>query len=146
MSKKKTKIMTQESQSGRYAVIEVRRNEVFPERLVIAYRDEESLHEAIAAPSIIGIGFSSREAALAVISNGSSTGANSKDFRENPVFRREDDRRGPQSPRQPPLHRVGLTATRPLACAALQNAVVAGILMFYSRSVLGAVIRACVGA
>jgi hypothetical protein len=43
-------------------------------------------------------------------------------------------------------YRVGLTDTRRIACATLQNAIVAGVLMFYSRSVLGAVIRACVGA
>ena len=41
---------------------------------------------------------------------------------------------------------VGLTDTRRIACATLQNAVVAGVLLFYSRSVLGAVIRAFVGA
>jgi len=41
---------------------------------------------------------------------------------------------------------VGLTDTRRIACATLQNAVVAGVLAFYSRSVLGAVIRAFVGA
>jgi hypothetical protein len=41
---------------------------------------------------------------------------------------------------------VGLAETRRIACATLQNAVVAGVLLFYSRSVLGAVIRAFVGA
>ena len=44
------------------------------------------------------------------------------------------------------VNRVGLTETRRIACATLQNAVVAGVLMFYSRSLLGAVIRACVSA
>jgi len=43
-------------------------------------------------------------------------------------------------------YRVGLTDARRITCATLQNAVVAGVLMFYSRSVVGAVIRACVGA
>jgi len=146
MSEKKTAIVRVESQSEQYAVIGVRRNEVFPEHFVIAYRDEKSLRELIAAPSIIGIGFSSREAAVAVIPNSSSRDADSKNIREKPAFRREDDHRGPQSPRQHLLHRVGLTETRPIACATLQNAVVAGVLMFYSRGVLGAVSRACVGA
>jgi hypothetical protein len=130
MSEKKTRIVTEES---RYAVIEVRRNEVFPEHFVISYRDRESLRELIAAPSIIGIGFSSRKAAVAVIPNSSSTDADSKDIRERPAFRSQDDH-------------VGLMETRRLACATLQNAVVAGVLMFYSSSVLGAVIRAFVGA
>ena len=44
-----------------YAVIETRRNE----RFVIAYRNERSLREFIAAPCIVASGFASREAALA---------------------------------------------------------------------------------
>jgi hypothetical protein len=43
-------------------------------------------------------------------------------------------------------YRVGLAETRRIACATLQSIVVAGVLMFYSRSVLGAVIRAFVSA
>jgi hypothetical protein len=66
--------------------------------------------------------------------------------RKKPALRRKDDQRGAQSPRQLLLHAVGLTETRRIAGASLQNAVVAGVLTFYSRSVLGAVIRAFVGA
>jgi hypothetical protein len=36
--------------------------------------------------------------------------------------------------------------TQRIPYATLQNILAAGVLMFYSRSVLGAVIRACVGA
>ena len=113
MPVKKTAIVMGQSQRDRYAVIEVRWNEVFRERFVIAYRDEESLRELIAAPSIVGIGFSSREAAAAVVPRNSS--------------------------------RVGLRKTRGIARTALRHAVAAGVLMFYSRSVLGAAIRALVG-
>jgi hypothetical protein len=146
MSEKKTRIATEESQSGRYAVIEIRRNEVFPKRFVISYRDEESLRELIAAPRIIGIGFGFREAAVEVVPSIASTDDDSKNIREKPVFRGEEDRRGPQSTRQHPRHRLRLTETRRIACATLQNAVLAGVLMFHSRSVLGAVIRAFVCA
>ena len=38
--------------------------------------------------------------------------------------------------------RIGLTETRRIACATLQSALAAGVLMFYSRSLVGAVIRA----
>jgi hypothetical protein len=145
MSEKKTRIMTEESPSGRYAVIEIRRNEVFRKRFVISYRDEESLCELTAAPSIIGIGFSFREAAGAVIPNSLSRDAGAKNIPEKPAFRREDDHVEPQSPRHP-LPRAGLAKTRRIACATLQNAVVAGALLFYSRSILGAIVRACVGA
>ncbi len=61
--------------------------------------------------------------------------------------------RGQESPREPRTapsqelrHRVRFTETRVAACEILQNAFVAGVLMFYSRNVLGAVIRAFVGA
>jgi|HubBroStandDraft_6_1064221.scaffolds.fasta_scaffold36338_3 hypothetical protein len=132
MSEKKTRIVKEES---RNAVIKARRNEVSPEHFVIAYRDEESSRELIVG-----------QAAVALIPNSSSTDADSQNIREKPAFRREADHRGHQSPRQHLLPRVGLTETRRIACAILQNAVVAGALLFYSRSVLGAVIRASVSA
>lgn len=143
MSVKEAGIATEES---RYGVVEVRRNHVHGERFVPSHRDQESLRELIAAPSILGIAFSSREAAVAVIPNSRSTDGDSKSIWEKHAFRREHDHRGPQLPTQQLLRRVGLTGTRPIAWATLRNAVVAGVLMFYSRSVLGAVIRAFVGA
>jgi hypothetical protein len=87
MSEKKTAIVTEESQSERYAVIEVRRSEAVP-----------------------------------------------------------DNHHRPHSLRHDLRHRVGLGETRRIAFAILQSAVVAGVLMFYSKSVLGAVMRAFVGA
>jgi hypothetical protein len=146
MSEKKTGIVTEESQGGRYAIIEIRRNEVLPERFVISYRDEESLRELIAAPSIIGIGFGFHEAAVAVIPNISSRDADLEGIRKKPAFTREDDHRRPQSQRQHLRHRVGFMVTRRIAGATLQNAALAGVLMFHSRGVLGAVLRAFVCA
>jgi hypothetical protein len=49
----------------RYAVIQASSKKDRPERLVIAYHDEQSLRDLIAAPSIIGLGFASREEAIA---------------------------------------------------------------------------------
>ena len=51
--------------SARYAVIEALRTETGPERFVIAYPNEKSLRNVIAAPSIIAFGFASREEAIA---------------------------------------------------------------------------------
>ena len=50
-----------------YAIIEARQTEVVPgsERFVIAYRNEQSLHDVIAEPRIIALGFFSREEAAA---------------------------------------------------------------------------------
>lgn len=50
-----------------YAIIEALRLDAGPERLVIAYRGENSLRELIAAPRIIAAGFSSRNAAAKVL-------------------------------------------------------------------------------
>ena len=54
-----------DSSGMHYAVIAGLRTETGPERLVIAYPNEESLRDLIAAASIIALGFSSREEAAA---------------------------------------------------------------------------------
>jgi hypothetical protein len=59
------------SWNARYAVIEARA-EGRPERFVIAYPDESTLRDLLAASSIIASGFNSREAALASIEGCSS--------------------------------------------------------------------------
>jgi hypothetical protein len=118
MSENKTAIVTVESQRERYAVIGVRWNEFFPE-VMLAYGDEESLCEPIAGSSMLGIGFSSREAALAVIPNSSS--------------------------RELVWHTAGLLKLRRAACAALQHVVAVGILTLYSQCVAGAALRVLVG-
>jgi len=51
------------SSSMRYAVIQISTANRCPEKLVLAYQDEKSLRELIARPSILGLGFSSREEA-----------------------------------------------------------------------------------
>jgi hypothetical protein len=54
-----------DSSGVQYAVIAGLRTENGPERLVIAYPNEDSLRDLIAARSIIAVGFSSREEAVA---------------------------------------------------------------------------------
>jgi hypothetical protein len=51
--------------SARYAVIEGLHTETGDERIVIAYQNERSLRDLIAAPSILAFGFFSREEAVA---------------------------------------------------------------------------------
>lgn len=48
----------------RYAIIQASSKKDHPERLVIAYPDENCLRDLIAAPSIVGLGFASREEAM----------------------------------------------------------------------------------
>jgi hypothetical protein len=54
-----------DSSGVQYAVIAGLRTETGPERLVISYANEESLRDLLATPSIIAVGFSSREQAVA---------------------------------------------------------------------------------
>jgi hypothetical protein len=131
------------SQGGRYAVVELRWKETFPE-LVIAYCDEESLRKLIAAPNIIGIVLSSRPAGVAGVQNGSSNGTDSKKLPEWQT----SERQAGELQSQPYLLQltVGLSEIRRITLESMQRAVVAGILMFYSSNILGATIRALVGA
>lgn len=54
-----------DSSGVQYAVIAGLRTETGPERLVIAYPNEKSLRDLLAASSILAVGFSSREDAVA---------------------------------------------------------------------------------
>jgi hypothetical protein len=54
-----------DSSGVQYAVIAGLRTETGPERLVIAYPNEEALRDLIAAPSIIAMGFCSAAEAIA---------------------------------------------------------------------------------
>ena len=47
-----------------YAVIQLSSITDPPERLILAYRDERTLRALIAGPSIVGLGFGSREEAV----------------------------------------------------------------------------------
>jgi hypothetical protein len=144
MSEMETGTAPEESQSGRYVVIEIQRNEAFIRRFVISYRGEQALREPIAASTMLGIGLSFRKEAVVVAPSSSSRDAGKKSVEKKHSFRRKNEPRGPQSPTLQLRHRLGLMETRRIACATLRNVVVAGVLIFHSRSILGAVIRAFV--
>ena len=61
-----------------YAVIQASSNKDGRERLVIAYQDEGCLRDLIAAPSIFGLGFASREDAIANLKGFASDAARLK--------------------------------------------------------------------
>ena len=145
MSEKKTAVAIEESRGPRYAVIGVGWNEVFPE-LVIAYRDEESLRQLVAAPSIIAIGFSSREAASAELPRNSSSEARAKSFRERLASGCADDHSAPHTPKQYLRRSLGIKEILRIAGTTLQHAVAVGIVLFYSKGIMGATLRACVGS
>ena len=136
MPDNKLAIAIEKSQSERYAVIELRWKETFPE-LVIACCDEESLHKLIAAPNIIGIVLSSQAAAAGAQNDSLSD----TDRKKLPKW--QTSKQG-ASPVPPPS--FGFSEIRRIAFETVRRAVAAGILMFYSTNVLGSAIRAIVGA
>ena len=138
-------MLGKETASERYLVIEARWYKPFLERFVFALRDEESLCEPIAGISVVGIGVGPCGGAAAVVPNSSSWSADSKNNPEKLAVEYEGDHRGAQPPRQDLRHRVGPSETRRIAVATLQYAIAASVLMFYSKNVLGAALRALVG-
>lgn len=118
-----------------YAVVEARWTEDRPERFIIAYRDEKSLRDLIAAPSILAIGFASREGAASGAAYLSTGGDSKKSPGALAADRNEDEQSATQSPKQRWQDRFGLAETRALA-RTLRHVVTAATLMFHPRNVL----------
>ena len=76
----------------RYAVIEAFRAEGGSERFVLAYRNEQSLRDLIAAPCIAAFGFSSREDATARTKPSVSMATIQKQTRRTTVVKRTEER------------------------------------------------------
>ena len=114
------------------------------ERLVIAYPDEKTLRDLLAGPSIVGLGYSSREEAEASIPYrtraqplrgksmaalvGSSTRALKKFVSTHPLA----------------THKFRLGKTQSTICGLLQQTFVAAIVVLYSKNALSAVVRSLI--
>jgi len=110
-----------------YAVIEAG-YEGRPKRFVLAYYEEKSLRDLIAAPSIIAVGFASREQAAANIEGRLPAVAGRAQVLTTTMENR------------PERHQTRCQLSR-----ALQRGVAGSILIFDSRSSASAPLRACVG-
>ena len=123
----------------RYAVIEASSKKDGPERLVIAYHDEQSLRDLIAAPSIIGLGFASREEAIANLEDHMAATAPSKQKpRITAMFYLTHANRDlPNGHGQ--KHRRILQSI-------LQSALAAVVAVIYSKNIVSAMIRMALGA
>jgi hypothetical protein len=124
----------------RYAVIQASSNKDRPERLVIAYQDEHCLRDLIAAPSIFGLGFVSREEAIANLKSFALDAASSK-----------------QKPRITAMFHAthanvelaggpGPVKHRRIPQSILQSALAAVIALFYSKNIVSVIIRMALGA
>lgn len=136
-----------DSSCALYAVIEARWSEGPPERFVIAYRDEESLRDVIAAPSIVGTGFITRLEALAnagcwppVFRGSTQTLMPSIDIAE------KHHQRGFSSAKRRLVDVLCVAGAGRIACQALRHAAAVAIVVFYSRNIVSAAIRSLIGA
>jgi hypothetical protein len=136
-----------DSSGVQYAVIAGLRTKTGPERLVIAYPNEESLRDLIAAPSIIAVGFSSRDEAVA---GGRSPVPNAAvSYQRTP----EAIARGPERYRLGFnwAKRGGQTSStlRRLArflVTSYSDVAAAAIAIFFSRNTVSAVVRMALGS
>ena len=123
-----------------YAVIQASSKKDRPERLVIAYQDEDCLRDLIAAPSIIGLGFASREEAIANLEGHMSDAAPSKQKpRITAMFHATHENGDLPSGQE-------LVKHRRIPQTTLQSAVAAVIALFYSKNIVSAMIRTALGA
>jgi hypothetical protein len=126
--------------SVRYAVIQASSNKGRPERLVIAYQDESCLRDLIAAPSIFGLSFASREEAMANLEDHISDAAPPKQKPRNTVMLHTTCENGDLAGRQ------GVVKHRRILHRILQSARAAGIVLFYSQNLVSTMIRIALGA
>jgi hypothetical protein len=124
----------------RYAVIQASNNKDRPERLVIAYQDEDCLRDLIAAPSIIGFGFASREEAIANLEGRMSDAAPSKQKPRITAMFHATHENGDL----PSGH--GLLSHRRIPQSILQSTLAAVIALIYSKNIVSAMIRMALGA
>jgi hypothetical protein len=124
----------------RYAVIQASSNKDRPERLVIAYHNENCLRDLIAAPSIIGLGFASREEAIANLEGHMSDAAPSKQKPRITAMFHAPHANGDL----PSGH--GLLKHRRIPQSILQSTLAAVIALIYSKNIVSAMIRMALGA
>jgi len=123
----------------RYAVIQASSKKDRPERLVIPYQDENCLRGLIASPSIIGLGFASREEAMANPEGDLSDAASSKQrARIIAMFHAND--------RGDLMRGHGFMKYRKIWHSILQTAVAAVVVLFYSKNLVCVMFRMALGA
>ena len=132
---------TAQSTTAQYAVIQVSNTTHCRDRLVIAYPNEETLRDLIAGPSIVGLGFASREDAVANLQNGFP---DTNIPKQVPVMMRLVD--GYRKCQPGSLFvKKGLAESRTMTHGILQFAVAAAIFIVYSKNIVSATIRAVLG-
>ena len=123
----------------RYAIIQASSNKDDPERLVIAYPDENCLRDLIAAPSIVGFGFASREEAMAkVVGRMADLGASKAKHRPIPMSYKPQQHGDAASG-------CGSVKSHRNPFHILQWALATITILFYSKNLFSVMLRAALG-
>jgi|SRR5579864_99802 len=124
----------------RHSVIQASSNKDRPEGLVAAYQDKNCLRDVIAAPSIFGLGFASRDQALANLQGHMSYSAPSKQKPQiTATFHMPSENGDLPSG-------LGIVKHRRIPQSILQSALAAVIALFYSKNIVSVMIRMALGA
>jgi hypothetical protein len=122
-----------------YAVIQASSKKDKPERLVIAYHDENCLRDLIEAPSIVGLGFTSREEAMANLIGGIPSPTASKRMRRaRPKFYEVQQHNDSAAGRAP-------EKDRGISIRILRCAFSTAIVLFYSKNLFSIILRTALG-
>jgi|SRR5580704_6113830 hypothetical protein len=123
----------------RYAIIQASSNKDDPERLVIAYPDENCLRDLIAAPSIVGFGFASREEAMAkVVGRMADLGASKTKHRLIPIsYKPQQD--------SDPASGCRFVKNQRNTFHILQCLLVTITVLFYSKNLFSVMLRGALG-
>jgi hypothetical protein len=124
----------------RYAVIRLSSAKGSPERLVLAYPNEETLRGLIADTSIVGLGFSSRDEAACAA--GAAVTKGTTPWQADGVAGSHAEERLVHRLREQLAHRMKFSPIRRLATTIVQLGTAAAIFIFYSKNIVSATVRA----
>jgi len=127
-----------DTSTWRYAVISVR-SAPARERLVIAYPDEQTLRDLIAAPSVVALGYASRADALRNIDRCVTATASVKRLLKAAVL---DTNMTFLTVLRRLAGGFGLSGTSKIMRNLLHNGLAAALIFLYSRNVLSSTVRA----
>lgn len=129
-----------QSPNVRYAIIRLSSTKDSPERLVLAYPNEETLRDLIADTSIVRLGFSSRDEAACAVEKATTEGATP--CPADGVTGSHAEERLVHHLRGQLAHPMNFLLIRRLASTIVQLGIAAAIFILYSKNIVSATIRA----
>jgi hypothetical protein len=131
-----------QSSNVRYAVIQLSSAKDSPERLVLAYPNEETLRGLIEDTSVVGLSFNSRdEAACAACAAGATITKGDAPCQADGVAGSHGEERLVHRLREQLAHRMQFSPIRRLATTIVQLGTAAAIFIFYSKNMVSATVR-----